>query len=337
MYTCRRAVRLSETGALQRFSFGRCWHRTAAWTNLASASDRLLWVPTYSSEMTPALRMSWIQRCLGSICFAFLDMPRRVAIVLPEESVLTTVCTSLEWVLDKHSCMKCLIANDSTDGWVIHCTWLFQPQALWDGVSTAKPWVKNKVWKTYNFPRLTECRGEILPPERRESRQDTNSNHSLHKNKKPTKGIRLGAHVCLLPKGPLGSPFEFSTAVGFASTARQTKDLARARPRNLPAKPPERSPPPGPRLPDTKKGQMCANFGRFGRFWSILVDLGSILFPGPPPTHPKRKTERSNVPHEAKLEEVWRVFWGVVQGERGPSVAQSAARFNIEFSLDGTS
>ena len=66
---------------LKWLSFRRCWPRTAAWTNFVSTSDGLWWGPTFSSEMTPSLRISWIHRCLSSICFDYLEMPRRKAIV----------------------------------------------------------------------------------------------------------------------------------------------------------------------------------------------------------------------------------------------------------------
>ena len=83
----------------------------------------LWWVPTFSSEMTPRLRMSWIHRCLSSICFDFLEMPRREAIVFLLKNRLwqwsSRFLTSLEGIAVLHSWMKCLIASDSTAAWVI--------------------------------------------------------------------------------------------------------------------------------------------------------------------------------------------------------------------------
>ena len=108
-----------KAGSLKRLSFGRTWPRTAAWTNFVRTSDGLWWVPTFSSKM-PSLRMSWIHRCLSSMCFDFLDMPKRDAVAFrAEESVSTVILTSLERIADLNSWMKCLIASDSTVAWVI--------------------------------------------------------------------------------------------------------------------------------------------------------------------------------------------------------------------------
>ena len=109
-----------KLGSLKRLSFGRCWPRTAAWTNFVSTSDGLRWVRAFSSDMNLSLRMSWNHTCLSSMFFDFLEMPRHEAIVFPaEESVLTMILISLERIADLKSWMKCLIASDSTDAWVI--------------------------------------------------------------------------------------------------------------------------------------------------------------------------------------------------------------------------
>ena len=106
--------------SLKRLSFGRCWPNTEFWTNFARTSEGLRCVSTFSSDMTPSLRTSWIHKCLSSMCFDFLEMPRREAIVLPaDESILIVIFTSLERIADFSSLMKCLIARDSTAAWVI--------------------------------------------------------------------------------------------------------------------------------------------------------------------------------------------------------------------------
>ena len=98
-----------KAGSLKRLSLGRCWPRTAAWTNFVSTSDGLWWVPTFSSDMIPSLRTSWIHRCLSSICFDFLEIPSLDAIVFPAyESVLrlmTVILTSCERIADLNSWM----------------------------------------------------------------------------------------------------------------------------------------------------------------------------------------------------------------------------------------
>ena len=78
----------------------------------------------------PLSLVGWLLHwgCLESIeawaqCALILEMPRRDAIVFPaEESVLTMILTSLERIADLNSWMKCLIASDSTDAWVIACS-----------------------------------------------------------------------------------------------------------------------------------------------------------------------------------------------------------------------
>ena len=59
--------------SLKRLSLGRWLPNTDAWTNLVRMSEGLWWVPTFSSDMTPSLRMSWIHKCLSSMCFDLFE------------------------------------------------------------------------------------------------------------------------------------------------------------------------------------------------------------------------------------------------------------------------
>ena len=98
--------------SLKRLSLGRWLPNTGAWTNFVRTSEGLWWVPTFSSDMTPSLRMSWIHKCLSSMCFDFL-------VLSADESVLRVIFTSLERIADFSSLMMCLIANESTAAWAM--------------------------------------------------------------------------------------------------------------------------------------------------------------------------------------------------------------------------
>ena len=125
---------------LKRLSFGRCWPNTEAWTNFVRTSEGLRCVPTFSYDLMPSLRTSWIHKRLRSICFDFLEMPRREAIVfLADEPVLSVILISLERIADFSSLMKCLIASDSTAAWVITYNSASALEWYWN-LSTACRW-----------------------------------------------------------------------------------------------------------------------------------------------------------------------------------------------------
>ena len=108
--------------SLSTLSFGRCWPNTEAWPNFVRTCEGLWCAPIFSSDMMPSLRTSWIHKCLSSMCFGFLEIPWREAIILPaDESVFSVIFTSLEKKRIAYliSLMKCLIASDSTAAWVI--------------------------------------------------------------------------------------------------------------------------------------------------------------------------------------------------------------------------
>ena len=93
--------------------------------------------PTFASEMIPSLRTSWIHRCLSSMCFDSLEMPRSEAIdFLAEELVLTMILRFSKTIFESNSWMKCLSASDSTDALshgmqLCFCWWMWRTCLNW--------------------------------------------------------------------------------------------------------------------------------------------------------------------------------------------------------------